>query len=85
VHPLPLRPDKTILCYICIRGHVPGPIYSLVGGLIPGSSEGSLVVTIVLSMGLGLMADCKYLHLSQSGTSRFSQRTIFVMFPVFNS
>ena len=31
---LPLMPAKAILCYTCSRSHV----YSLVGGLVPGSS-----------------------------------------------
>ena len=33
--PLPLMCDKAIVCYICIWSHV----YSLVGALVPGSSE----------------------------------------------
>jgi hypothetical protein len=38
--PLPLMPDKTVLCYLCSRSHGSGHVYSLLGGLVPGSSEG---------------------------------------------
>ena len=36
--PLPLMPDKAILCYICGWSHGSLHVYSLVGGLVPGSS-----------------------------------------------
>ena len=36
--PLPLMPDKTILCYICGWSHGSLQVYSLVDGLVPGSS-----------------------------------------------
>jgi hypothetical protein len=36
--PLPLMPNKAILCYICSWGHGSLHVYSLVGGLVPGSS-----------------------------------------------
>ena len=36
--PLPLMPDKAILCYICIWSHGSLHVYSLVGGLVSGSS-----------------------------------------------
>jgi hypothetical protein len=35
---LPLMPDKAILCYICCWSHGSLHLYSLVGGLVPGSS-----------------------------------------------
>jgi hypothetical protein len=35
---LPLMPDKAILCYICSWSHGSLHVYSLVGGLVPGSS-----------------------------------------------
>ena len=38
--PLPLMLDKAILCYICIWSHDSLYVYSLVGGLVPGSSGG---------------------------------------------
>jgi hypothetical protein len=50
---LPLMPDKAILCYICSWNHGSLHVYSLVGGLVPGSSGGVwLVDTVVLPMGL---------------------------------
>jgi hypothetical protein len=36
--PLPLIPDKAILCYICSWSHESFHVYCLVGGLVPGSS-----------------------------------------------
>ena len=39
--PLPLMPDKAVLCYICSWSYGSIHEYSLVGGLVPGSSEGS--------------------------------------------
>jgi hypothetical protein len=60
-HILPLRPDKSVLCYIGSRGRVgwggvrqgPAHISSLVGTLVLESSEGSgLVAIAVLPMGL---------------------------------
>jgi hypothetical protein len=41
VPPLPLMPNKAILCYTCSRSHGPTHVYSLVGGLVPGHPEGS--------------------------------------------
>lgn len=38
VHPLPLRPDKAVLCYVCKGSHGPAHVW-LVGGLVPGNSE----------------------------------------------
>jgi hypothetical protein len=50
---LPLMPYKAILCYICGRSHGSIYVYSLVCGLVPGSSEGIwLVDNVVLPMGL---------------------------------
>jgi hypothetical protein len=36
---LPLIPDKPILCYLCSWSHGPTHVYSLIGSLVPGSSE----------------------------------------------
>lgn len=36
---LPLRPDKSVLCYICAGGHGQAHVYCLVVGLVPGNSE----------------------------------------------
>ena len=38
---LPLMPDKAILCYTCGWSHGFLHIYSLVSGLVPGSSGGT--------------------------------------------
>jgi hypothetical protein len=38
--PLPLMSDKATLCYICSWSHGSLHVYSLVGGLVPGSSQG---------------------------------------------
>ena len=38
VSSLPLMSDKAILCYICIWSLGSLHVYSLVGGLVPGSS-----------------------------------------------
>lgn len=40
VPPRPLMPDEAVLCYICSRSHGPVHVSSLVGSLVPGSSEG---------------------------------------------
>jgi hypothetical protein len=52
--PLPLMPDKAILCNICSWSHGSLYVYSLVNGLVPGSSGGCgwLVDIGVLPMGL---------------------------------
>jgi hypothetical protein len=39
--PPPIMPNKAILCYICSWSHGSLHVYCLVGGLVPGSSEGS--------------------------------------------
>ena len=39
--PLPLMPDKAILCYMSVSSHGTLHVYSLVGGLVPGSSGSS--------------------------------------------
>jgi hypothetical protein len=50
---LPLMSNKANFCYICIWSHVSLHLYSLVGGLVPGSSEGYWLVHIVVPpMGL---------------------------------
>jgi hypothetical protein len=48
-------PDKTILCYICIWSYESLHVYSLVGGLVPGSSgrSGSILL-IIHSLGQNL-------------------------------
>jgi hypothetical protein len=38
--PLPLMPDKAILCYICSWSHRSLHLYSLIGGLVLGKSWG---------------------------------------------
>ena len=43
---------KAILCYICSWGHGSLLVYSLVGGLVPGSSVGIWLVDVVHPMGL---------------------------------
>jgi hypothetical protein len=43
--------DKIVLCYICSGSHRLAHVCSLVGGLVPGSSEG-IVDTVVLPKGL---------------------------------
>jgi hypothetical protein len=50
-------PDKAILCYICGWSHGSLHVYSLVGGLVPGSLAGDwggvwLVDIVVFPMGL---------------------------------
>jgi hypothetical protein len=50
--PLPLIPDKAILCYISWEIHAYLNIYSLVDGLVPGKSGVVRVIDIVLTMGL---------------------------------
>jgi hypothetical protein len=47
-----LLPDKAILCYICSCSHGSLHVYSLVGGLVSGSSGVWLVDIVVLPMGL---------------------------------
>ena len=49
----PLILNKAILCYICVWSHGSFHLFSLVGGLVPGSSGGVWLVDIaVLPMGL---------------------------------
>lgn len=44
-------PDKAILCYLRSKNHGPSHVFSLVGGLASGSSEGSVrLVNIVLPL-----------------------------------
>jgi hypothetical protein len=51
--PLPLMPDKAILCYICSWSHGSLHVYSFVGGLAPETSgKVWLVDVFVLSIGL---------------------------------
>jgi hypothetical protein len=55
--PLPLMRDKAILCCICSWSHGSLHVYSLVGGLVPGSSEGSAWLTLLF-----FLWDCKLLQ-----------------------
>jgi len=48
----PLMPDKAILCNTCSWSHASLHVYSLVGGLVPGSSGVPLVDNVVHPMGL---------------------------------
>jgi len=49
---LPLMSNKAILCYICCWSHRSLHLYSLVGGLVPGSSRASgLLILLFLTMG----------------------------------
>ena len=58
---LPLMNDKVILCYICSWSHGSLHVYSLVGGLVPGSSGG--IGWFIL---LFLLWGCKPLQLLRS-------------------
>ena len=50
---LPLMPNKAIICYICCWGHGYVHLYSLICGLVPGSSVVVwLVDIVVLPVGL---------------------------------
>jgi hypothetical protein len=44
---LPLMPNKAILCYICSWSHGSHHVYSLLDGLVPGSSGGSGWLTLL--------------------------------------
>jgi hypothetical protein len=57
---LPLIPNKAILCQICGWSHGSLHVYSLVGGLVPGSSRGSDWLILFFLWG------CKPLQLLQS-------------------
>jgi hypothetical protein len=58
-HLLPLMTDKAILCYICGWSYGSLHVYSLVGGLVPGSSGGTGWFILFLLWG------CKLLQLLQ--------------------
>ena len=45
---LRIIPDKAILCYRCSWSHGTFHVYSLVSGLVPGSSGELLLVDIVV-------------------------------------
>ena len=60
---LPLMPGKVILCYICIWSHGSLHVYSLVGGLVPGSTGGGGSGWLIL---LFFLWGCKLLQLLQS-------------------
>ncbi|EDL13901.1 mCG147465 [Mus musculus] len=36
--PFQLMPDKAIFCYLCSKSQGALPVFSLVGGVVPGSS-----------------------------------------------
>jgi hypothetical protein len=58
---LPLMPYKVILCYICSWSHGLLHVYSVVGGLVPGSSRESRKVIFLF-----FLWGCKPLQLLQS-------------------
>jgi hypothetical protein len=60
-----LIPDKAILCYICGWRHV----YFLVGGLVPGSSEGLVGWYCCSSYGVAKLSAPSVLSLTPVGTS----------------
>jgi hypothetical protein len=64
---LPLRPDKAILSYICSWGHWSFHVYSLVGGLVLGSSWGGGAGWLIL---LFFLWGCKTLQFLQSSFLR---------------
>ena len=80
---LPLMPNKAILCYIWGWRHGSLHVYSLVGGLVPGSSGGSgwLIFSSFSSFSnscigdpmLNPMVGCKHPPLYLSGPGRTSQ------------
>ena len=59
--PLPLMPDKAILCYICSWSHGFLHVYSLVGDLVPGSSGGVCLVDIAV-LPMRLQTPLQLLH-----------------------
>lgn len=78
--PLPLIPDKTIVCYIYSWSHGSLHVFSLDGGLFPGSSGGLKVSSFSpfpnSSFGVPMLSPivcCEHLHLYLSGSSRASQ------------
>jgi hypothetical protein len=56
----PIHVRETILCYICICSHGSLPVYSFVGGLVPGSTRWSSQPTLFFLWG------CNPLRLLQS-------------------
>jgi hypothetical protein len=62
---LPLMSDNIILCYICSWSHGSLQVYSLVGGLVPGSPEG-LVGWCSFSYGLQTPSAPSVCSLTQS-------------------
>jgi hypothetical protein len=66
---LPLMSNKAILCYICSWSSGSLHVYSLVGGLVPGSSGGYLLIHIVVPpMELQVPSAPSVLSLSSSST-----------------
>ena len=55
---LPLMPGKVILCYICGWSHGSFHVYSLAGGLVPGSAGGTGLFILLF-----FLWDCKPLQL----------------------
>jgi hypothetical protein len=60
-NPLPLMPDKAILCYISSWSHGSPHVYSLVGGLVPWSFWEYGWLTLLFFLWV-----CKHLQLLQS-------------------
>ena len=58
---IPLMTNKAILCYICGWSHGFLHVYSLVGGLVPGSSGGTSWFILLF-----LLGGCKLLQLLRS-------------------
>lgn len=52
--PLPLMPEKAILCYICIQSYGFLHVYSLLGALLPGSSGWSSQLILFFIWGCNL-------------------------------
>jgi hypothetical protein len=66
---LPLMTEETILCYICSWSRESHQVNSLVGGLVPGSSGGYLLIHIVVPpMELQVPSAPSVLSLSSSST-----------------
>jgi hypothetical protein len=49
-----VMPDNTILCYICSWNHGSLHVYSLVGGVVPGSSGGGVWLVDIIGLPMRL-------------------------------
>jgi hypothetical protein len=67
--------DKALLCYICSWSHVSLHVYSLFGGLVPGSSLGPFSSSTIGDLVLSSMVGCEHPPLYLSGSGRASQKT----------